>query len=164
MDDGFIFGSFFNIWDADKNERVTISFGTCRKSISSSYILTLWSGKLHYGFNWSYEWKMWVAKTILFSSTCEVLQSLVGIKVFWPCKYLSLNDEVVQMVIEQCHVIMDGVNNLLKKRVWCRDDVLAMNLWVENIGDVENMSNKIEDLCWRTPKSRGEPTRRFTKV
>jgi len=74
MDDGFIFGNFLNIWDADKNERVTINFGTCRKSISSSYILTLWSGKLHYGFNWSYEWKLWVAKTILSSSTCEVLR------------------------------------------------------------------------------------------
>jgi hypothetical protein len=39
----------------------------------------------------------------------------VGIKVFWPYKYLSMNDEEVVMVRDQCHVIVDGVNNLLKK-------------------------------------------------
>jgi hypothetical protein len=49
----------------------------------------------------------------------------VGIKVFWPYKYLPMNDEVVNMVIKQCHMIMDGVNNLLKKRVSCKDDALA---------------------------------------
>jgi hypothetical protein len=42
---------------------------------------------------------------------------------------------------------MDGVNNLSKKRVSCRDDALAMNFRVENIGDMENMGNRIEDLC-----------------
>jgi hypothetical protein len=41
--------------------------------------------------------------------------SVVGIKVFWPCKYLLKNDEMVDTTIKQCHVIMDGVNNLSKK-------------------------------------------------
>ncbi len=44
-------------------------------------------------------------------------RSTVGIEVFWPCKYLSMNDEVVEMAINQCHVIMDGVNNLSKKQI-----------------------------------------------
>jgi len=39
----------------------------------------------------------------------------MGIKVFWPCKYLLMNDEEVVMARDQCHVIMDGVNNLSKK-------------------------------------------------
>jgi hypothetical protein len=30
MDEGFIFGSFINIWDVDENERVRIGIGTCR--------------------------------------------------------------------------------------------------------------------------------------
>jgi hypothetical protein len=33
MDEGFIFGSFFNIWDVDENERVKINFGTCRDQL-----------------------------------------------------------------------------------------------------------------------------------
>jgi len=74
-------------------------------------------------------------------------ESLIGIEVFWPSKYLSLNDEVFQMVIEQCHMIMDGVNNLLKKRVSCKDNVLAKSFRAKNISDVENMGNRIEDLC-----------------
>jgi hypothetical protein len=36
-----------------------------------------------------------------------------------------MNDEVVEMVIEQCHVIMDGVNDISKKRISCRDYALA---------------------------------------
>jgi hypothetical protein len=48
-----------------------------------------------------------------------------------------MNDEVVKTSIEQCHVIMDGVNNLSKKRVSCRYDPLAKNFWAKNIGDVE---------------------------
>ncbi len=52
-------------------------------------------------------------------------RSMVGMEVFWPYKYLSMNDEMVKTVIEQCHVIMDGVNNLSKKQVSCKDDALA---------------------------------------
>jgi hypothetical protein len=40
-------------------------------------------------------------------------------------------------------VIVDGVNNLLKKQVSCKDNSLAKNFWVENIHDVENMGNTI---------------------
>jgi hypothetical protein len=42
--------------------------------------------------------------------------STIKIKGFWPNKYLLMNDEVVRMAIEQCHMIMDGANNLSKKR------------------------------------------------
>jgi hypothetical protein len=57
-----------------------------------------------------------------------------------------MNDEVVKTSIKQCHVIMDGVNNLLKKQISCRDDPLAKSFWAKNIGDVENMGNTVEDL------------------
>jgi len=70
-------------------------------------------------------------------------ESIVGIDVFWPYKYLSMNDEEVMMVKDQCHVIVDGANNLLKKQVSCKDDSLAKNFWIENIHDVENMGNII---------------------
>ncbi len=51
---------------------------------------------------------------------CQVLsvrycKSMMGIEIFWPCKYLSMNDEKVAMAKDQCHVIVDGVNNLSKK-------------------------------------------------
>jgi hypothetical protein len=52
----------------------------------------------------------------LSSSKCKILQINDRIKVFWPYKYLSMNDEVIEMPIEQCHVIMDQVNNLSKKQ------------------------------------------------
>jgi hypothetical protein len=39
----------------------------------------------------------------------------MGVEVFWPCKYLLMNDEEVEMARDQCHAIMDGVNNLSKK-------------------------------------------------
>ncbi len=71
--------------------------------------------------------------------------SVVGIKVFWPCKYLSMNDEEVATMRDQCHVIVYGVNNLLKRRVSCKDDSLVESFWGESICDVENMGNKVED-------------------
>jgi hypothetical protein len=42
---------------------------------------------------------------------------------------------------------MNGVNNLAKKRISCRDDSLPDGLWPENIIDFENMGNIVEDLC-----------------
>jgi hypothetical protein len=51
--------------------------------------------------------------------------STMGIEVFLPYKYLSMNDEEVTMVKDQCHVIVDGVNNFLKKQVSCKDDSLV---------------------------------------
>ncbi len=78
----------------------------------------------------------------------------VRIMVFWPCKYLSMNDEEVAKVRDQCHVIVDGVNNLLKKRISCKDNSLVERFQAENICDVENMGNTVEDLC--NEKLRGE--------
>jgi hypothetical protein len=57
-----------------------------------------------------------------------------------------MNDEEVAMMKDQCHVIMDGVNTLLKKRVSFKDDSLVENFRGENICDVENMGNIVEDL------------------
>jgi hypothetical protein len=72
--------------------------------------------------------------------------STVGIEVFWPCKYLSMNDEEVAMTKDQCHVIVDGMNTLSKKRISFKDDSLMENFRVEIICDVENMDNIVEDL------------------
>jgi hypothetical protein len=57
-----------------------------------------------------------------------------------------MNDEKVASVRDQCHVIVDGVNNLSKKHVSCKDDSLAKSFQTKNMRDVENMSNIIEDL------------------
>jgi hypothetical protein len=57
-----------------------------------------------------------------------------------------MNDEIVRMTIEQCHAIMDEVNNLSKKWVSCRDITLAKNFQAKDINDVENMGNTVEDL------------------
>ncbi len=60
------------------------------------------------------------------SSKCEILRISGGNKgFFWPCKYLSMNDKEVAMARNQCHMMVDGVNNLLKKRVSCKDNSLA---------------------------------------
>jgi hypothetical protein len=40
---------------------------------------------------------------------------MMGLKDFWPCKYVLMNDEEVASTRDQRHVIVDGVNNLLKK-------------------------------------------------
>jgi hypothetical protein len=45
---------------------------------------------------------------------------------------LSMNDEEVATTRDQCHMIMDGVNNLLKKWISCKDDSLVDNFWSEN--------------------------------
>jgi hypothetical protein len=50
------------------------------------------------------------------------------------------------MAIEKCQVIMNGVNNLSKKQVSCKDNSLEENFQAENISDVENMGNRVEDL------------------
>ncbi len=41
---------------------------------------------------------------------------------------------------------MDRVNNVLKKRISCRNDALKESFWAENINDMENMGNTVEDL------------------
>ncbi len=67
----------------------------------------------------------------------------MGLKVFWPCKYVLMNDEEVVTVRDQCHVIVDGVNNLSKKWGSCKDDSLVESFKAENMHDVANM---VEDL------------------
>jgi hypothetical protein len=52
-----------------------------------------------------------------------------------------LNDEFAVMMLDQNDLTMDGVNNLVKKRVSWKDDSLLDGLWFENIVDFENMGN-----------------------
>ncbi len=73
--------------------------------------------------------------------------SAVRIKVFWPCKHLLMNDEELAMTRDQCHVIVDGVNNLLKKRISCKDNSLVESFQAKNIRDAKNMGNRVKDLC-----------------
>jgi len=143
MDEGFIFGNFVSIWNTYENERVMISIGTCTNP-SVVYIYEPYGVEnrimvLTEVVNEDCEqWKLWCP-----IPNVKYYESIVGIDVFWPYKYLSMNDEEVMMVRDQCHVIVDGANNLLKKQVSCKDDSLAKNFWAENIHDVENMGNTI---------------------
>jgi hypothetical protein len=77
---------------------------------------------------------------------------------FLPFKDLSLNDELVILVFDQGDLTMDGVNNLAKKQVSCRDDSLPDVLWPENIIDFENMGNTIKDLCNEESHGKGSYT------
>ncbi len=51
------------------------------------------------------------------------------------------------MGLRQCHMIMDGVNNLSKNCISYRDDALAKSFQTKNNDDVENVGNIVEDLC-----------------
>jgi hypothetical protein len=42
---------------------------------------------------------------------------------------------------------MDGVNNLAKKQVSCRDNSLLESFKTKNIDGLKNMGNIIEDKC-----------------
>jgi hypothetical protein len=42
---------------------------------------------------------------------------------------------------------VDGVNNLAKKRISCKDNSFPDGLWPKNIIDFENMGNIFQDLC-----------------
>jgi len=117
MDDEFMFSSFVNILHVDKNGKVRINIGTCN---DLSIVLIYGPFRME---------NCLVVLIEVINEDCEhrklfcLVPSVryyglvVGIKVFWPCKYLSMNDEKVTMARDQCHVIMDGVNNLLKKQV-----------------------------------------------
>jgi hypothetical protein len=72
---------------------------------------------------------------------------MVGIVVFWPCKDLLMNDEVVDMMIVQGHITMDGVNNLTKKQVSCKDNSSLESFEAKNIDGFKNMGNIVEDKC-----------------
>jgi hypothetical protein len=58
-----------------------------------------------------------------------------------------MNDEELAMTRDQCHVIVDGVNNLLKKRISCKDNSLVESFQAKNIRDAKNMGNRVKDLC-----------------
>jgi hypothetical protein len=146
MDEGFIFGSSINIWDANENEKVKINIKMCTNLLVvhiygpygvENYIMVLMES-----MNEDCEQR----KLFCPIPSVRYYTSAVGIEDFWPCKYLSMNDELVETTIEQCHVKMDGVNNLSKKQISCRDDPLVENFQVENISDVESMGNTVEDL------------------
>ncbi len=47
-------------------------------------------------------------KLFCFVPNVRYFGSMVGIKDFWPCKHLSMNDEEVATTRNQCHIIMDG--------------------------------------------------------
>ncbi len=59
---------------------------------------------------------------------------------------MSLSDELVVMVFDQRDPTMDGVNNLVKKKVSCKDNLVPNSLRLENIIDCENMGNTVENL------------------
>jgi hypothetical protein len=56
---------------------------------------------------------------------------------------VSLNDELAVMMLEQGDLTLHVVNNLLKKRISCRDDSLSDGLQLENIIDFDNMGNVV---------------------
>jgi hypothetical protein len=56
-----------------------------------------------------------------------------------------MNDEVVDMMIVQGHLTMDGVNNFAKKQVSCKDNSLLKSFQAKNIDGFENMDNIVED-------------------
>jgi hypothetical protein len=58
-----------------------------------------------------------------------------------------MNDEVVDMMIVQGHLTMDGVNNLAKKQVSCKDNSLLESFETKNIDSFKNMGNIVEDKC-----------------
>jgi hypothetical protein len=58
-----------------------------------------------------------------------------------------MNDEVVDMMIVQGHLTMDGVNNLAKKQVSCKDNSLLESFETKNIDGFKNMGNIVEDKC-----------------
>ncbi len=66
---------------------------------------------------------------------------------FWPYKDLLMNDEVVDRMIVQGHITMDGVNNLTKKQVSCKDNSLLESFEAKNIDGFKNMGNIVEDKC-----------------
>jgi len=68
-------------------------------------------------------------------------------EVFWACKDVFFNDELVVTVLDYGDLTMHVINNYMKKQVSCRDDSLPDGLQPENIVDFENMNNIVQDLC-----------------
>lgn len=120
MDEGFIFGRSHTIWDVDDNENVNIGIGTCRDllvvPIYGPYGVDNCIVVLIEVMNEDRE----QIKLFRPIPSVRYFKSMVGIEVFWPCKYLLMNDEEVVRMRNQCHIIMDGVNNLSNKQVSCK--------------------------------------------
>ncbi len=68
-------------------------------------------------------------------------------EVFWACKDVFFNDELVVTVLDYGDLTMHVINNCMKKQVSCRDNSLPDGLQLENNVDFENMSNTVQDLC-----------------
>jgi hypothetical protein len=152
MNDKFIFGNSVNIWHPNENEKVRIGIGTCNNllvipiygpcGVGNCIVVLIEIENCEH------------RKLFYLIPSVRYYGLVVGIKVCWPCKYLSMNDEKAVMTKNQCHMITNGVNNLLKKRILCKDNSLAENFQVKNIHDVENMGNIVGDL--RHEEVRGE--------
>jgi hypothetical protein len=80
-------------------------------------------------------------ETIMSNSKCEILWINNGNKCFLALQIFV--DEKVMVMRDQCHMIVNGVNNLSKKQVLCKDDSLMESFRAKNIHDVENMGNTI---------------------
>jgi len=100
MVEGFMFSNSVSIWDARKNERVKIGVGMC-KDLSivliygpcgvDSCIMVL-IGIVHEDCE---QWKLFYIVP-----TARYCGSTIVMEVFWPCKDLSMNDEVVDTMLE----------------------------------------------------------------
>jgi hypothetical protein len=83
MDEGFIFGSFVSIWDANKNETMRIGIRMCRDLLvvpiyGPCDIVVL----IEVVNEDSEQWKI-----LCLVPSVIYCRSTVGVKVFWPYKY-----------------------------------------------------------------------------
>jgi hypothetical protein len=98
MDEGFVFGSFDGIWDVDENEKVNINIGTSKDPsvvpIYGPYGVENYIVVLIEALNEDYEQQ----KLFRLVPNERYFKSMVGIKVFWPCKHLLMNDEKIAII------------------------------------------------------------------
>ncbi len=95
-----MFSSFVSIWDSHKNERVRIGVKTCRElSIVFIYgpcgvenCIVVLIEIVHEDCE---QWKLFYIVPIV-----RYYGSMIEMEVFWPCKDLSMNDEVVDTMLE----------------------------------------------------------------
>jgi hypothetical protein len=95
-----MFGNFVSIWDTHENERVKIGIKTCRDlsivpihgpcGMENCIIVLIEI------VNENCEQR----KLLYPIPSARYFGSIIRMEVFWPCKYLSMNDEVVKMSIK----------------------------------------------------------------
>jgi hypothetical protein len=100
MDQGFMFSSSINIWDVHENEKVKTGIGTCRDlliipiygpcGVENCIVVLIESMNEDCG-----KWKLFFPVL-----SARYYRSIVGMEVFWPYTYLSMNDEVIETVIK----------------------------------------------------------------